>query len=102
MLEPRLVLSAITWNTTAAPTGGNWDTPGNWNGNKVPTASDTATIKGLTGSGIVYLQSGGADAINGLTTDSSTHLEVISGSLSLAVGSSSLIGGSLIVELVLR
>ena len=28
----------IMWNTTTAPTGGDWDTPGNWVGGVVPTA----------------------------------------------------------------
>ncbi len=99
MLEPRLVLSTITWNTAAAPDGGSWDTPGNWVGNKVPGASDTAIIEGLAGSGTVMLNSGGADAVDNLTTDSTTHLEVVSGSLALGVGLSSTIGGSLVVEL---
>ena len=38
-LEERVVMSTITWNTTAAPTGGDWDTPGNWNRRRLPTAA---------------------------------------------------------------
>src|SRR5205823_5089067 len=70
-LEGRLVLSTITWNTTAAPTGGDWDVAANWNGGKVPGPSDTASITKLTSPGTVYLNSGNADSINSLTTDSS-------------------------------
>ena len=93
------MLSTITWSTTAAPTGGNWNVGSNWVGGNVPGPSDTAVIKGLTGSGEVYMSSGASDAINSLTTDSSTHIEVISGSLSLGVGSASTIGGSMTIEL---
>ena len=81
LLEPRLVLSTIMWSTTAAPTGGDWNVGGNWVGGNVPGSSDTAVIKGLTGTGIVYLNSGGSNLVNNLTTDSSTQLEVESGSL---------------------
>ena len=96
-LEDRLVLSPITWNTTAAPTGGDWDLPSNWTGGKVPGPSDTAKITGLTSPGTVYLDSGNADSVTSLTTDSSTTLEVITGSLSLGVASSSTFGGTVIV-----
>ena len=97
-LESRLLLSTITWNTTAYPTGGNWDAPGSWTGGVVPGPSDTAKITGLTSPGTVYLDSGNADSVENLTTDSTTTLEVISGSLSLGVASSSTIGGPVIVE----
>ncbi len=99
MLEPRLVLSTITWSTTAAPTGGDWNQGSNWVGGNAPGPSDTAVIKGLTGSGTVYMSSGASDTINGLTTDSTAHLDVISGSLSLGVDSASTIGGSMTIEL---
>src|ERR1017187_4114362 len=93
-LEPRQVLSTITWNS---PTGGDWDTNTNWSPAQVPGASDTAIITNLTGSGIVYLNSNKADTISGLTTGPSTHLEVITGSLSLGVASSSTLGGTVTV-----
>ena len=96
-LEARLVLSTITWNTSTAPTGGDWDGQ-NWSPAQVPTAADTAVIQGLTGNATVYLQSGFADSVDNLSIDSTTTLEVINGSLSLGVGSSSTIGGSLIVS----
>ena len=97
-LENRLVLSTITWNTTAYPNGGNWDSPQSWTGGVVPGRSDTAEITGLTSPGTVYLDSGNADSVDSLITDSTTTLEVITGSLSLGVASSSTIGGSLIVN----
>src|SRR5271157_602764 len=94
-LEDRLVLSTIAWNTTTAPTGGDWDTAANWVGGKVPGPSDTASISKLTSPGIVSLNSDAADSILSLTTDSTTTLEVITGSLSLGAGSSSTLGGPL-------
>jgi hypothetical protein len=93
-LEGRLVLSTITWNTSVAPTGGDWDTSQNWTPAQVPTASDTAVIKGLTGNATVLLQKGFADSVDNLSIDSTTTLEVTNGSLSLGAGSSSTIGGS--------
>ena len=48
--EPIATYATIMWNTTAAPTGGEWDTPGNWVGGVIPTASDNAVID-LTSSG---------------------------------------------------
>ena len=97
-LENRLVLATITWNTTAYPNGGNWDAPGSWTGGVVPGPSDTAKITGLTSPGTVYLDSGNADSVDSLTTDSTTTLEVITGSLSLGVASSSTMGGSVVVN----
>ena len=97
-LEDRTVLSTITWSTTAAPNGGNWDVGSNWQGGVVPGSSDTAIIKGLTSPGLVYMDMNKADSVAGLTTDSTTNLEVINGSLSLGVASSSTLGGSVTVE----
>jgi hypothetical protein len=76
-LEDRTVLSTITWSTTAAPNGGNWDIGGNWQGGVAPGPSDTTVIKGLASPGAVYLDTNKADSISGLTTDSTTNLEVI-------------------------
>ncbi len=98
LLETRQVLSTITWSTAAAPTGGDWNVGTNWVGGVVPGAGDTATIAGLTGGGTVYLQSGGTNSVAGLTTDSTTTLEIISGSLSLGVGASATLGGPVVVE----
>ena len=96
-LEDRSLLAAITWNTTAAPTGGDWNVAGNWNGGKVPGLNDTASIAQLTSPGTVYLNSGISDSVSSLTTDSSVNLKVITGSLSLGVASSSTLGGPVTV-----
>ena len=80
------------------PTGGDWNVGSNWIGGNVPGPGDTAVIKGLTGSGLVSLNSGGALSVGSLTTDSTTSLEVISGSLSLGVASSSTLGGPVTVQ----
>jgi hypothetical protein len=54
MLEPRLVLSTVNWNTVTAPTDGDWDVGNNWVGGIPPSASDIADITGLTGAGTGY------------------------------------------------
>src|SRR6516165_7319260 len=41
ILEDRTLLDALTWR---AAVSGDWDVPGNWDANRVPTASDTASI----------------------------------------------------------
>ena len=97
-LESRQLLSTITWSTSAAPTGGDWNVATNWVGSKVPGAGDTAVIKGLTGSETVYLNSGGSNSVAGLTTDASCKLSVISGSLSLGIASSVTFGGPITVD----
>jgi hypothetical protein len=97
-LEDRTVLSTITWNTSNASTGGNWDVAANWNGGVVPGPNDTAEITGLTSPGTVYLGSGNADEVDSITTDSTTTLDVITGSLSLGTASSSSIGGALVIS----
>ena len=99
LLESRQVSSAITWSVANAPTGGDWNVPNNWVGGHVPGAGDTAKITGLTSPGTVFLMSGGPNSVQSLTTDSSTTLEVITGSLSFAVGSSSTLGGEVDVSL---
>ncbi len=91
-LEERVVLSTIQWNIAVAPTGGSWDVGNNWDGGKIPGASDTAVINKLTGSGLVYLDSQAADTVLSLTTDSTTTVKVDDGSLTLGVGDST-IGG---------
>ena len=79
----------ITWNTTTAPTGGDWDTPGNWVGGVVPTAFDNAIIN-LTSSGTVTHSTGASDAVLSLTTNGNTALSIGSGSIALGNGSSTL------------
>ena len=91
VIEDRTLLSTITWNTTAHPNGGDWDTPGNWNGDAVPTSSDDAVID-LTSAGNVTLSSNLNDSVNSLSTNSDTTLKVENGSLTLGAGSSTLGG----------
>ena len=93
MLEPRRVLSTITWNTTQAPTGGDWNTASNWSPAQVPGPADTAVIAGFTGSGIVSINSNAVDSVMGLSINRSTTLKVNSGSLTLGAGPST-IGGA--------
>src|SRR5208282_481847 len=64
-LENRALLSTITWNTTAAPTGGDWDTGANWTGNVIPGPNDIAVIS-LTSAGTVTHSTATADAVKSL------------------------------------
>ena len=79
----------ITWNTTTAPTGGDWDTPGNWIGGAVPTAASNVVIN-LTNSGTVTHSTGASDAVLSLTTNGNTALSIGSGSIALGNRSSSI------------
>ena len=98
VLEQRLVLSTIIWNSSGSPTGGDWDVGTNWVGGHVPTSQDTAIIEGLSSPGTVVLQSNLADTVASLTTDSTTTLEVTNGSLSIGADSSSTLGGPVDVD----
>src|SRR5690242_13489237 len=77
-LEDRTVLSTITWNTTAAPTGGDWDTAGNWTGGVIPTAADNA---------VIHLTSSGTITHSKSTNDAALSLSTTNASLSLTGGS---------------
>ena len=90
-LEKRFVRSTIMWDTTTAPTGGDWDTPGNWVGGNVPGPSDAAVID-LTGSGTVTHSTNTADSALSVTTNSRTTLSLGDGSITLGSGSSTLGG----------
>ena len=91
MLESRQLLSTITWNNTAAPTGGDWDMAANWSPAQVPGAGDDAVIN-LPSAGTVLLSSNRADAVHSLATNANTTLTVDNGSISLGAGSSTLGG----------
>ncbi len=91
MLEPRQLLSTITWNNTVAPTGGDWDIPLNWSPAQVPGAGDDAVIN-LASAGTVLLSSNQADGVQSLATNPNTTLTVSDGSLSLGAGNSTLGG----------
>ena len=80
--NPTATNATITWNTTAAPTGGDWDTPGNWVGGNVPGPSNAVVID-LTSSGTVTHSTNAADSVLSLTTNSSTTLSLGDGSIAL-------------------
>ena len=91
VLEGRVVLSQIMWNTTTAPTGGDFDTATNWVGNVIPGPNDDAVIN-LTGSGgTVTHNAGASDTIHSLTTNTATSLGLGGGTLSITTAST--IGG---------
>ena len=89
VLEQRTVLSTIMWNTTTAPSGGDWDTRGNWVGGVVPTASNNAVID-LTSSGTVTHSTAANDAALSLMTNGNTALSIGGGSITLGNGGSSI------------
>ncbi len=74
--------------------GKRWDTPGNWVGGVLPTATDSAVIN-LTSAGTVT--TGPTDSVMSLMTNASTTVSVSNGSLSLGAATSS-IGGPLSVS----
>ncbi len=84
------------WNTATAPTGGDWDTPGNWVGGVLPTASSNVIIN-LTSSGTVTHSTGANDDALSLTTNGKTALSIGSGSIALGHGSSTF-GGPVLIS----
>ena len=87
------MLSAITWNNTAAPTGGLWKSPVTGKGAWSPP-HDNAVID-LTSTGTVT--TGPNDSVRSLSTNASTTVSVSDGSLSLGAATST-INGSLTVS----
>ena len=92
-LESRQVLSTIAWNTTMAPTGGDWNVGSNWVGGTMPGSSDTAVIN--LSSGTVTVDAN--DSVLSLMTNSTTTLNVTDSSLTLGAATST-IGGSVTVS----
>ena len=86
-LEHRIVMSMITWNTTVAPTGGNWDSGTSWTGGNVPTSADDAVIT-LPSTGSFSVALGANDSVRSLSTSGPLTLKLTGGSLSLGTGSS--------------
>src|SRR5207302_112561 len=81
MLEDRLVLATVFWNTDLS---GFWDVGSNWSTGAVPTASDDVVIDRGTANPTVTVRSGD-QAVQSLT--SQDELVVSGGSLSLAANS---------------
>ena len=79
-MEPRTLLSSVTWTGDAGDN--NWDTPTNWNTNNVPGSSDDVTIN--IPADVVHSDAA-ADSINSLT--STEPLTISGGSLSIAAAS---------------
>ncbi|MDB5349248.1 MAG: putative autotransporter protein, partial [Planctomycetota bacterium] len=90
-LEDRVVLSTIVWNTAVAPSGGDWDTDGNWVGNSKPKSGDTAQIN-LTSAGTVTHLTGVSDSVLNVSTNALTTLSVDSGTLTLGAAPSQVNG----------
>ncbi|HZZ18395.1 MAG TPA: hypothetical protein VFE25_03450, partial [Opitutaceae bacterium] len=98
-LEPRLLLSGVTW--AGAATGGDWNTASNWSGGAVPTFSDNVIIQGLNAGAQVTLSGtvGTSASVNNLEIDSGslviTGVSLFSGSVSInGAGTNVTVNGS--------
>ncbi|MCG8585023.1 MAG: PEP-CTERM sorting domain-containing protein [Pirellulales bacterium] len=49
----------VLWDSTTAPAGGDWNTPGNWDGGSEPTSLQTATFTPDQGVDMTITNSGG-------------------------------------------
>ncbi len=88
-LEARVAPAAISWNGNAGDH--NWDTPGNWSTNTVPTISDDVTIS-KSGAGTITI--GGASDAARTVNDTTGVLSLLSGSsLSIAAVAASTVFG---------
>jgi IPT/TIG domain-containing protein len=87
-LEPRTLLSAVTW--TGGAGDNNWDTPANWSTDSVPGSADDVTID--IAANVVHSDDV-TDSIHSLT--STEPLTISGGTLSIA--SASTIGGALTI-----
>ena len=92
-LEPRTLLSTVTWIN---PNGGAWDVGANWSNGQGPGAGDDALIN-VPVSSPITVQSGDNITVRSVTTtDLSDTLNITGGSLTVA-GGTSLLGASLSV-----
>ena len=80
LLEDRTLPSTVTWINAA---GGDWDTPANWDANRVPNLADDAVIN-LTGITVTHATSANDSARR---LQSAAALSISSGTLSLATAS---------------
>jgi autotransporter-associated beta strand protein len=93
LMEPRTLLSGIVW--TGGAGDNNWNTPANWDANRVPGSTDDVTINI---SAHVDHSNSSSDSIHSLT--STQPLEISGGTLSIAAASTinevlSITGGTL-------
>lgn len=87
-LERRDVPATITWDTTAAPNGGDWSTPANWKGGVVPTAADDAVINLTVANKTVAYNSAGTYTVGSITTNPNTTFNVNKGVFTIAASPS--------------
>ncbi|HQU42335.1 MAG TPA: CARDB domain-containing protein, partial [Pirellulales bacterium] len=90
ILEPRTVLSAVSWVGPA--TGGNWDVAANWTGGAVPGSGDNVTIDTGATAATITIQSGDSESVGSLTTTANDTLSITGGSLTVNAGTSALSG----------
>ena len=77
-LEPRTLLSNVSWTGTAD--GKSWAVAGNWSNNKVPTPGDDVTIN-IAGNPTIQITTGN-QSVHSLTA--SEPISIIAGSLTVA------------------
>ncbi|OWK41894.1 hypothetical protein FRUB_03972 [Fimbriiglobus ruber] len=94
LLEDRIVPATITWDSADHPTGGSLESGSNWLGGVAPGPNDDAVIN-LTQTGTVTASA--ADAVNSITTNAKTTLEITGSSLALGAGNSTF-GGPVTVD----
>jgi hypothetical protein len=78
-LEDRTLPSTLNWIN---PAGGDWDTAGNWDANRVPNGTDDAVININTTNPITHSGSQ-SDAVNTLTSTSQAAIAISTGALSI-------------------
>src|SRR5205085_2322936 len=87
-LEDRTVPSTVTWTN---PSGGDWDTPGNWSGGAVPGAGDDVVISQPGAVTITHAQNA-ADAVRSASAANPPVLSA--GSAALAFGGAQTLGAA--------
>jgi hypothetical protein len=75
-------MASVNWTS---PTGGAWNTPGNWSSGAAPVNGDDVTIN-TPGNSITVTYSTGNLALDSLTTGSGDTLSLTGGTLALANG----------------
>ncbi len=96
-LEPRTLLSNVSWTGTAD--GKSWAVAGNWSNNAVPTPGDNVTIN-IAGNPTIQITTG-SQSVHSLTA--SEPISIIAGSLRLGAASTlsgglTMTGGALVAN----